>query len=111
VARVKWNPEYAPNDWKGKGQDIIVMMRRNNDSVEKVAENWDKYEKIDLDDLPIKEYDEALRFRDMILAERKKSYKPRKVETVQETSKGLKKKKEWVAPNKPIWEETINKDT
>jgi hypothetical protein len=40
VARVKFNPEYAPADWKGKGQDIIVMMRRNNDSVEKVAENW-----------------------------------------------------------------------
>lgn len=111
VARVKWNPEYAPKDWKGKGQDIIVMMRRNNDSVEKVAENWDKYEKIDLDDLPIKEYDEALRFRDMLLEERKKSYKPRKVETVQETPNWLKKKKEWVAPNKPIWEETINKDT
>ena len=109
VARVKWNAEYAPKDWKGKGQDIIVMMRRNNDSVEKVAENWDKYEKIDLDDLPIKEYDEALRFRDMLLEERKKSYKPRKVETVQEN--GLKKKKERVWPNKPIWEETINKDT
>ena len=53
-------------------------------------------EKIDLDDLPIKEYDEALRFRDMLLEERKKSYKPRKVETVQETPNGLKKKKEWV---------------
>lgn len=111
VARVKFNPEYAPADWKGKGQDIIVMMRRNNDSVEKVNENWWRYEKVDLDDLPVMEYDDALAYRDMLLEERKKSYKPRKVETVQETSKGLKKKKEWVAPNKPIWEETINKDT
>lgn len=109
VARVKFNPEYAPADWKGKGQDIIVMMRRNNDSVEKVNENWWRYEKVDLDDLPVMEYDDALAYRDMLLEERKKSYKPRKVETVQDN--WLKKKKEWIAPNKPIWEETINKDT
>jgi hypothetical protein len=31
------------------------------------------------------EYDDALAYRDMLLEERKKSYKPRKVETVQET--------------------------
>lgn len=111
VARVKFNPEYAPADWKGKGQDIIVMMRRNNDSVEKVNENWWKYEVQSLKDLPVMEYDDALAYRDMLLEERKKSYKPRKVETVQETPNGLKRKKEWVAPNKPIWEETINKDT
>lgn len=111
VARVKFNPEYAPADWKGKWQDIIVMMRRNNDSVEKVNENWWRYEKVDLDDLPVMEYDDALAYRDMLLEERKKSYKPRKVETVQETPNWLKKKKEWVWPNKPIWEETINKDT
>lgn len=82
VARVKFNPEYAPKDWKGKGQDIIVMMRRNNDSVEKVNENWWRYEHKSLKDLPVMEYDEALAYRDMLLEERKKSYKPRKVETV-----------------------------
>ena len=111
VARVKFNPEYAPADWKGKGQDIIVMMRRNNDAVETVDKNWWKYEHKSLENLPVMEYDEALTYRDMLLEERKKSYKPRKVETVQETVNWLKRKKEWVWPNKPIWEETINKDT
>lgn len=71
VARVKFNAEYAPKDWKGKGQDIIVMMRRNNDSAEMVDKNWWQYEKYDLDDLPVMEYDEALKFRDELLKERK----------------------------------------
>lgn len=82
VARVKFNPEYAPADWKGKGQDIIVMMRRNNDSVETVAENWGKYEMKDLDDLPVMEYDDALAYRDMLLEqkkqERKSKWEPKK---------------------------------
>ena len=105
VARVKWNADYKPEGWKGEGQDIIVMMRRNNDSVEKVAENWDKYEKIDLDDLPVKEYEEALAYRDMLLAERKKGYSSRKIETTQETANWLKKKKEFTGKIKPVWEE------
>lgn len=111
VARVKFNPEYAPADWKGKGQDIIVMMRRNDDSVEKVDKNWGKYEVQSLNDLPVMEYDEALAYRDMLLEERKKSYKPRKIETVEETSNWLKKKKEWSGKVKPLWEETINPET
>lgn len=89
VARVKFNPEYAPKDWKGKWQDIIVMMRRNNDSVEKVAENWWNYEKIDLDNLPVMEYDDALAYRDSLLAERKMREGVEKWE-----SKGLTKKKQ-----------------
>lgn len=111
VARVKFNPEYAPADWKGKGQDVIVMMRRNNDSVEKVDKNWWNYEKVDLDELPVMEYDEALAYRDMLLEGRKKLEKPRKIETVQETPNWLKKKKEWSGKIKTIWEETINPDT
>ena len=111
VARVKFNKEYAPKDWKWPWQDIIVMMRRNNDSVEKVDKNWWKYEHKSLDKLRVMDYDEALEYRDMLLEERKKSYKPRKVETVQETNNWLKKKKEWLWPTKPIWEETINEKT
>lgn len=102
VARVKWDPKYAPADWKGKGQDIIVMMRRNNDSVEKVNANWDKYEKVSLNNLRVMEYDEALAYRDMLLEERMKSYKPTKVEEMVQTDKWLRKKKTWISPSKPL---------
>ena len=107
VARVKFNPEYAPADWKGKGQDIIVMMRRNNDSVEKVAENWWNYEKIDLDDLPVMEYDDALAYRDMLLEERKMRESVGKWE-----SKGLTKKKKDAKEflNKKVLREELKKN-
>jgi hypothetical protein len=51
------------------------MMRRNNDSVETVNENWGKYEMKDLDDLPVMEYDDALAYRDMLLEQKKQERK------------------------------------
>lgn len=76
VARVKFNPEYAPADRKGPGQDIIVMMKDDwltaSETAGKRGEftSSKKLEK-ELQNLPIMEYDEALKYRDMLLEESK----------------------------------------
>lgn len=69
VARVKFNPEYAPDDWNFErdGQPDIIVMKHNGDSAETVEANYGKYPFTDIETLPYMEYDEAIAYRDSLL--------------------------------------------
>lgn len=76
VARVKFNPEYAPENWKNEfGTPDIIFWIHCGDSVETVAKNigcYRKYTDRDIFSLPcFEDYDEARRYRDKKLEEQK----------------------------------------
>lgn len=69
VARVKFDPAFAPDNWKEKfGTPDIIFWMHCGDPVETVAANILKYRKYtpkDIQDLPCFDgYDEACRYRD-----------------------------------------------
>lgn len=72
VARVKFNPQYAPKDWKWPWQDIIVMMKNDWLSAWETAnKRWNfitpKKLEENLKNLPEMEYDQALQYRDSLM--------------------------------------------
>lgn len=78
VARLKWNDEYAPENWnyeRDKRPDI-VFMAHNGDSVDTVVKKYKDYPEYDLKTVPyVKDYDEGLKAQKEYLekAEKKKS--------------------------------------
>ncbi len=78
VAKVKYNEEYADADMRryvqevrgGNPPDIYVMMHNGDDvDIIRQTDENDGYELTDLDSLPVMEYEEALKYRDGLLAE------------------------------------------
>lgn len=72
VARVKFNPEFAPENWKDSfGQPDIIFWVHNGDSVETVAERmltYPQYSPSDISALPCYDsYDDAYSARDKLL--------------------------------------------
>lgn len=74
VARVKFDPEYAPDGWNFErdGQPDIIVMKHNGDSAETVEKNYGKYD-YDVDNLPYMDYDDAIAYRDRLIEESKTS--------------------------------------
>ena len=73
VAKVKFNPEYAPDGWnfpRDKQPDIYVMLHNGDDLKTVRSKYWSYQEKL-LKDLPTLDYDEALKYRDTLLESRK----------------------------------------
>lgn len=78
VAKVKYNEEYADADMRryvqevrgGNPPDIYVMMKNGDgiDTIRKTGED-SGYELTDLDSLPVMKYEDALSYRDGLLAE------------------------------------------
>lgn len=73
VARVKFNSEYANPGWTAdKGSpDIYVMMATDTDPdvVRQKQERYKIWTDAELDALPVMEYDDAMTYRDRLLAE------------------------------------------
>lgn len=76
VAKVKWNPEYAPEGWSYGPKDVYVMKLANGVGIQEVIQRlglseeeggfhiWSQKE---LDALPEMDYDEALAYRDSLI--------------------------------------------
>lgn len=82
VARVPWNPEYAPDGWTYGPKDVYVMKLSDGLDAEAVASRLGKAEaeggfhiwsKAELDSLPTMDYDQALAYRDSLIAADKQS--------------------------------------
>lgn len=82
VARVPWNPEYAPDGWTYGPKDVYVMKLSDGLDAEAVASRLGKAEaeggfhiwsKAELDALPTMDYDQALAYRDSLIAADKQS--------------------------------------
>lgn len=82
VARVPWNPEYAPDGWTYGPKDVYVMKLSNGLSADAVASRlglseaeggFHIWSKAELDELPTMDYDQALAYRDSLIAEEKQS--------------------------------------
>ena len=82
VARVAWNPEYAPDGWTYGPKDVYVM--KLSDGVDAAAVKarlglkeseggFHAWTQPELDALPEMDYDEALAYRDSLLETREKS--------------------------------------
>lgn len=77
VAKVRFNSEYAPEGWNFDelGEPYICVMAHNGESVDDIVRNmaddtYTKYSQDYLDSLPKMEYDDAIAYRDQILADR-----------------------------------------
>ena len=77
VAKVRFNSEYAPEGWNFEelGEPYICVMAHNGESVDDIVRNmaddtYTKYSQDYLDSLPKMEYDDAIAYRDQILADR-----------------------------------------
>lgn len=77
VAKVKFNPEYAPEGWdyEALGEPYIYVMAHNGDSVDDVIKkmntsSYRTFSQAELDALPEMEYDDAIAYRNQILDER-----------------------------------------
>lgn len=82
VARVPWNPEYAPDGWTYGPKDVYVMKLSNGLSADAVASRlglseaeggFHIWSKAELDELPTMDYDQALAYRDSLIAADKQS--------------------------------------
>lgn len=82
VARVPWNPEYAPDGWTYGPKDVYVMKLSDGLDAEAVASRLGKAEaeggfhiwsKAELAALPTMDYDQALAYRDSLIAADKQS--------------------------------------
>ena len=82
VARVPWNPEYAPDGWTYGPKDVYVMKLSNGLSANAVASRlglseaeggFHIWSKAELDELPTMDYDQALAYRDSLIAADKQS--------------------------------------
>lgn len=76
VAKVAWNPDYAPDGWTYGPKDVYVMKLQDgvdtNTVLQKLGRSeadggFHRYTKAELDALPTMEYDEALAYRDSLL--------------------------------------------
>lgn len=75
VARVKFNDEFAPDDWNYErdGRPDIIFWMHNGESASDVAKKIGSYEEADISQLPLFDsYDEAAAYRDRLLKERDK---------------------------------------
>lgn len=70
VARVKFNRNYAPENWNYErdGEPDIIVFKHNGDSVEEVIDNYKNYD-YTIENLPYMEYDEAIAYRDNLIKE------------------------------------------
>lgn len=76
VAKVPWNPEYAPNGWTYGPQDVFVMKLADGLNIDEIIRRlnlteaeggFHKWTKADLDALPVLDYDAALTYRDELI--------------------------------------------
>lgn len=76
VAKVPWNPEYAPNGWTYGPQDVFVMKLADRLNIDEIIRRlnlteaeggFHKWTKADLDALPVLDYDAALAYRDELI--------------------------------------------
>lgn len=76
VAKVAWNPDYAPDGWTYGAKDVYVMKLQDgvdtNTVLQKLGKSeadggFHRYTKAELEALPTMEYDEALAYRDSLL--------------------------------------------
>ncbi|MBS6865911.1 MAG: hypothetical protein KH196_09475 [Oscillospiraceae bacterium] len=76
VAKVPWNPEYAPNGWTYGPQDVFVMKLADGLNIDEIIRRlnlteaeggFHKWTKADLDALPVLDYDAALAYRDELI--------------------------------------------
>lgn len=76
VAKVEWNPDYAPDGWTYGAKDVYVMKLQDGVDANNIMERLGKaeadggfhrYTKAELDALPTMEYEEALAYRDSLL--------------------------------------------
>ena len=75
VAKVKFNPEYAPDGWDFDkfGMPDIYVMKHNGKTVSEVVDDYmndtaRKYTASEIENLPYMEYDEALEYRDSLIS-------------------------------------------
>lgn len=76
VAKVEWNPDYAPDGWTYGPKDVYVMKLQDGVDADSILQRLGKseadggfhtYTTAELDALPTMEYDEALAYRDSLL--------------------------------------------
>ena len=76
VAKVEWNPDYAPDGWTYGPKDVYVMKLQDGVDANNIVQRLGKseadggfhtYTTAELDSLPTMEYDEALAYRDSLL--------------------------------------------
>lgn len=76
VARVKWNPEYAPEGWTYGPKDVYVMKLADGIGIEEITERlgrseadggFHRWTREELESLPVMDYDEALTYRDSLI--------------------------------------------
>lgn len=76
VAKVEWNPDYAPDGWTYGPKDVYVMKLQDGVNADTILQRLGKreadggfhtYTTADLDALPTMEYDDALAYRDSLM--------------------------------------------
>lgn len=76
VAKVEWNPDYAPDGWTYGPKDVYVMKLQDGMDADSILQRLGKseadggfhtYTTAELDALPTMEYDEALAYRDSLI--------------------------------------------
>lgn len=76
VAKVPWNPDYAPNGWTYGPQNVFVMKLADGLNIDEIIRRlnlteaeggFHKWTKADLDALPVLDYDAALAYRDELI--------------------------------------------
>ena len=76
VAKVKWNPEYAPEGWSYGPKDVYVMKLAEGVGIQEVIQRlglsekdggFHRWTKAELEALPEMDYDEALAYRDSLI--------------------------------------------
>lgn len=76
VARVEWNPEYAPEGWTYGPKDVYVMKLADGLGIDEITARLDLREadggfhlwtQEELNALPVMDYDEALAYRDSLI--------------------------------------------
>lgn len=82
VARVPWNPEYAPDGWTYGPKDVYVMKLAGGLDADGVAARlglsesdggFHRWTQEELNALPIMDYDQALSYRDSLIAAEKQA--------------------------------------
>ena len=76
VARVKWNPEYAPEGWTYGPKDVYVMKLTDGVGINEINARiglsetdggFHRWTQEELNALPVMDYDEALAYRDSLI--------------------------------------------
>lgn len=76
VARVEWNPEYAPEGWTYGPKDVYVMKLADGLGIDEITARLDLREadggfhlwtQEELNALPVMDYDDALAYRDSLI--------------------------------------------